>query len=133
MITITLTHPLMTLDLPEEIGPVDLPPLFEGFRQASRSGVFVVLTDASRLKASPRAIVAPFSDGIKMMPELRNTWLGNAVVVDGAVVRFVLSTLLMVAPMPTNVKAFDQRSEALTWCEEILRKAGIRTPPGMFR
>jgi hypothetical protein len=50
------------------------------------------------------------------------------VVIHSPAVRFILSTLLVVAPMPTEVKAFEHRSEARRWCGWILRRAGVPVP-----
>jgi hypothetical protein len=159
----TLSGALLTVEAIDVLSMDDLPSLFAAFDQAcgvapsSRDGAasapgfrtndgvassrrpqappgpFVVLTDTTRMKAAPRAVISAFADGLKKRPELKAVWLGDAVVVSSPTVRFVLSTLLVVAPMPTEVKAFDQMQEAKRWCAWILRRAGVTVPAELAR
>ena len=125
--------PFLTVEAIDVLSQEDLPTLFKAFEKASSAGQFVVLTDTSQLKSAPRQVISAFSDGIKKIPALSKTWLGNAVVVNSPAVRFVLSTLLIVAPMPTEVKAFDDRMEARRWCGSILGREGITIPPQLLK
>ena len=125
--------PFLTVEAIDVLSQEDLPTLFKAFEKASAAGQFVVLTDTSQLKSAPRQVISAFSDGIKKMPALSKAWLGNAVVVNSPAVRFVLSTLLIVAPMPTEVKAFDDRMEARRWCGSILGREGISIPPQLLK
>jgi hypothetical protein len=120
--------PLVTLECVDVLTEDDLTPLFKAFDAARRAGPFAVITDTRRMTSAPPAVLSAFSARLKQMPPLRNIWLGDAVVVNSAAVRFILSTLLMVAPMPTEVKAFDDLPEARRWCATILRRAGVSVP-----
>jgi hypothetical protein len=119
---------LVTVDFTDVFTEDDLVPLFGAFETACQAGPFVVVSDTIHMKSASRAVLAAFSDRVKTMPALRGTWLGSAVVISSPAVRFMLSTILMMAPMPTEVKAFDERRAALRWCGEILRRAGVRVP-----
>jgi hypothetical protein len=123
----------VSLDCIDTLAVEDLGELFRAFEAAAKVGPFVVLTDTLHMKAAPRAVISAFSEGMKKRPLPPNTWLGDAVVVRSPAVRFILSTLLVVAPMPTEVKAFDKRTDAMHWCEWILRRAGLAVPPALMR
>jgi hypothetical protein len=124
----TVTGSLVTLDCSGVLAESDLDPLFQAFETARAGGPFVVITDTIQMKSAPREVLSAFSDRLKRMRPLTDVWLGDAVVVNSATVRFILSTLLVVAPMPTEVKAFDHRSDAKRWCTWILRRSGVRVP-----
>jgi hypothetical protein len=124
----TITGPLLVIDALDVLSLNDLPQLFDAFDTAGRAGPFVVLTDTTQMKSAPRAVLSAFADGLKKKTSISKLWLGDAVVVSSPAVRFMLSTLLIVAPMPTEVKVFDQRQAAQRWCAEILRNAGISLP-----
>lgn len=124
----TVNGPLVTLECADVLAEDDLRALFQAFDKASSAGRFVVITDTTRLKSAPRAVISAFTDRLKKNPGLSSNWLGDAVVVSSAAVRFVLSTLLVVAPLPTEVKAFDDRKEANRWCAGLLRKASLSVP-----
>ena len=132
-IKVTTNGPFLTVDALDVLAEDDLPSLFKAFETASRSGPFVVLTDTTSMKSSPRQVISAFADGLKRMPSLSKIWLGNAVVVNSPAVRFVLSTLLIVAPMPTEVKVFDQKLEARRWLGSILGREGISLPPHLLK
>ncbi|MBI5495387.1 MAG: hypothetical protein HY904_10215 [Deltaproteobacteria bacterium] len=91
------------------------------------NGPFVILTDTSGMKAAPRPVVMSFVEGMKNRPPLKDIWLADAVVVNSPAARFVLSTLLMIAPMPTQVKAFDKRADAEHWLTDVLRHAQLKS------
>ncbi len=129
----TANGPFLTVEALATLTLDDLPALLRAFEKASSAGPFVVLTDTTLMKSSPRQVIGAFADGIKTIPSLSKSWLGNAVVVSSPAVRFVLSSLLIVAPMPTEVKAFDDRMEARRWCGSILGKAGMSLPPTLLK
>jgi len=124
----TIHGPFLLVEAFDVLEMNDLPPLFSAFEAAHRAGPFVVLTDTMRLKSAPRAVIAGFADGLKRLPPLSKTWLGDAVVVSSPAVRFVLSTLFILAPMPTQVKAFDHFPDAKRWCIEVLGTRGLCIP-----
>lgn len=132
-IKVTTNGPFLTVDALDVLAEADLPTLFKAFETASRAGPFVVLTDTTSMKSSPRQVISAFAEGLKRMPSLSKIWLGNAVVVNSPAVRFVLSTLLIVAPMPTEVKVFDQKLEARRWLGSILGREGISLPPQLLK
>lgn len=111
----------------------DLRPLFKAFEKAHAAGPFVVITDTVNLKSAPRPVISAFAQGIKEVAPGSKNWLGDAVVVKSAAVRFVLSTLIVVAPLPTEVKAFDDAGEARRWCASLLRREGVSIPPELLR
>lgn len=133
MIKTTVSGPLVTLDAIDVLGEGDLPGVFRAFEEARRSGPFVVLTDTARLKSAPRQVISAFADHLKRYPQLAEGWLGDAVIVSSPAVRFILSTLMIIAPMPTEVKVFGQRSEARQWCAMILRQHGVVVPAELLR
>ena len=119
---------LVTLECEGTLAEKDLDVLFDAFAEARRKGPFVVITDTTRMKTAPRQVLGAFSDRLKQLPPLTGVWLGDAVVISSPAVRFIVSTLLIIAPMPTEVKVFELRPEAQRWCEEILRKNHVVTP-----
>ena len=125
--------PFLTVEALAVLSVEDLPALFEAFEVASRAGPFVVLTDTTGMKSAPRQVISAFADGLKSIPSLSTSWKGNAVLVSSPAVRFVLSTLLIVASMPTEVKAFDDRMDARRWLGSILGREGITLPPQLLK
>jgi hypothetical protein len=113
---------LVTLECEGTLEEKDLDELFDAFAEARQRGPFVVITDTTRMKSAPRKVLAAFSERLKQLPSLTGVWLGDAVVISSPAVRFIVSTLLIIAPMPTEVKVFELRAEAQRWCEEILRR-----------
>jgi hypothetical protein len=118
---------LVTLECEGILAESDLDVLFKAFDEARRKGPFVVITDTTRMKSAPHKILGAFSDRLKKLPPLKNVWLGDAVVISSPSVRFIVSTLLMIAPLPTEVKVFELLPEAQRWCGEILRRANLDT------
>ena len=129
----TQTGPLVLLECTGVLAEEDLGALFSAFETARRAGPFVVITDTLKMDSAPHAVLSAFSARLKQMPSLRKVWLGDAVVVSTAAVRFILSTLLVIAPMPTEVKAFDDMGDARQWCASVLRRAGVKTPLEMLK
>jgi hypothetical protein len=129
----TVHGPFVSIEALDVLGVEDLPTLYDAFRAAHQKGPFVVLTDTLAMESAPRQVISAFADGIKKMPDVAKSWLGDAVVVKSPAVRFVLSTLLIVAPMPTEVKVFDARQPARRWCGDVLRKANIAVPAELLR
>ena len=123
-----ITGPLVTLECHGVLAEGNLDTLFEAFAEARKKGPFVVITDTTQMKSAPPAVLRAFSDRLKQLPSLSKIWLGDAVVISSPAVRFVLSTLLMLAPMPTEVKVFERLSEARRWCTEILRRNNLAVP-----
>jgi hypothetical protein len=132
-IRVNTNGPFLKVEAIAALEVEDLPALFKAFEDAARAGSFVVLTDTTAMTSSPRHVISAFADGIKSIPGLAKSWKGNAVVVKSPAVRFVLSTLLIVAPMPTEVRAFDDRMEARRWCGSILGREGVTIPPQLLK
>jgi hypothetical protein len=129
----TLTGRLVTLECSGVLVDADLDPLFATFEAARRVGPFVVITDTTQMTSAPSSVLSAFSERLKRMGSLKEVWLADAVVIHSPAVRFILSTLLVLSPMPTQVKAFDERIEARRWCCSILRRAGIPIPAELLR
>lgn len=129
----TVSGPFVLIEAIDVLSVDDLPTLFDAFKAAARGGPFVVLTDTLAMQSAPRQVISAFADGVKKMPTVTKVWLGDAVVVKSPAVRFVLSTLLIVAPMPTEVKVFDGRQEARRWCGDVLRHANVPIPSELLR
>nr|AYM54429.1 hypothetical protein [Phaselicystis flava] len=125
----TRSGPYLLVEASDTLVSSDLQVLFDALEASSKVGRFVVLTDTTALKSAPRSVISEFADLLKKKDYIAPNWLGDAVVVSSPAVRFVLSTLLMIAPLPTEVKAFDSRLEAQRWCAGILRRAGLDVPP----
>src|SRR5262249_39775681 len=122
-IRVAVNGPLVTLDCIGVLAPEDLGTLFKGFDAARLAGPFVVITDTTRMKSAPREVLVAFTERLKRLGSLTDLWLGDAVVVKSPTVRFILTTLIVVAPMPTEVKAFENLNDAKVWCTWILRRA----------
>lgn len=122
------TGPVLTLECLDVLTEDDLDTVFGAFEKARKTGQFVVITDTTRMKSAPREVISAFSSRLKQMPSLSNVWLGDAVVISSSAVRFIVSTLLIVAPMPTEVKVFETAAEARRWSSWLLRRAGVSAP-----
>jgi hypothetical protein len=122
------TGPVLTLECLDVLTVEDLDPLFVAFERARKAGPFVVMTDTTHMKSAPREVISAFSNRLKQLPSLNDVWLGDAVVIHSAAVRFIVSTLLVVAPMPTEVKVFETVVEAKRWCSWLLRRNGLAVP-----
>jgi hypothetical protein len=123
----TVTGRLITLECHAVLSEGDLDTLFEAFAEARKKGPFVVITDTTHMKSAPAGVIRTFSERLKRLPPLTGIWLGDAVVISSPAVRFIVSTLLMVAPMPTDVKVFERLLEARRWCTDILGRANLLT------
>jgi hypothetical protein len=132
-ITTTISGGYVTAEVRGSLEMEDLEPLFEALETARRQGPFVLLTDASDIKTAPRNVLSVFARRLEELPSLQGIWLGDAVVVSSPAVRFVLSTLLIIAPLPTEVKAFDRRLDAERWCAGLLRSAGLPVPASLSK
>ena len=125
----SISGPLVLLDTSGAVVEDELDVLFDAFQKASEAGPFVVLTDTSQMKSVPRSVLVAFSDRLKRMPTVRKLWLGDAVVVTSTAVRFIVSTLMIMAPLPTEMKLFAGRAQARHWCAMLLRRHGLAVPP----
>ena len=123
-----ITGPLITLDCQGVLAEEDLEPLFSAFAEARQKGPFVVITDTTHMKSAPTAVLRAFSDRLNKRPSLSRIWLGDAVVISSPAVRFIVSTLIMVASMPTEVKVFESLVQARRWSADILRRANLEVP-----
>jgi hypothetical protein len=118
----------------DDLTMADLPVLLKALEAARTRGPFVVLTDTTRMKNASRAVLVAFAERLKDLPPMKETWLADAVVISSGVTRFLLSTLILVAPLPTQLKVFERRAEAEAWCMAHLQKAvggaAAHPPPG---
>jgi hypothetical protein len=120
VVTDTLTH-------------ADLDPLLDALAEMRARGPFVLLTDTTSMRSAPREVVMTFADRLKSMPPMKNVWLGDAVVIKSPLARFAVSTLVLVAPLPTDVKVFEARAQAELWCGDILRKHNVIVPAALMQ
>ena len=127
-IKIAASGPFLDVLVTDVLAEADLPALFSAMETARRKGPFVVLTDTLAMKSAPRPVIMAFIGGLKQLPSMKDTWLGDAVVVRSPLTRFVVSTLIMAAPLPTDVQVFEKRDRAELWCALILMKAGVSIP-----
>lgn len=58
---------------------------------------------------------------------------GTALVLDGAVLRFTLSSILLVAPSPAPMLVHSRLEESLGWAKSVLKERGHAMPPEPFR
>ncbi len=107
----------------------DLDPLLDALEKMRARGPFVLLTDTTTMRTAPREVVMKFAERLKAMPPMKKVWLGDAVVLKSPLARFAVSTLVLVAPLPTDVKVFESRVQAERWCAEILSKHNVAVPP----
>jgi hypothetical protein len=124
----TISGPLVVLEITGAVQEDEIEVIFDAFERAQRAGPFVALTDTNGMKSAGRPVLTRFAARIKQMPGLSKTWLGDAVVVTSTPVRFILTTLLAITPVPTEVKVFAQRIEARHWCAMVLRRNGLLVP-----
>jgi hypothetical protein len=124
----TYTGSVVTLECLDVLNEEDLDTVFAAFDRARKAGRFAVITDTTRMKSAPREIITAFASRLKEGPPLRDVWLGDAVVISSSAVRFIVSTLLVLAPMPTEVKVFETVSEAKRWTSWLLRRSGLAAP-----
>lgn len=127
-IQISAVGPVLNVVVTDVLRSADIPMLLDAMRTQARHGQFVVVTDTIGMHSAPRPVLMEFVEGMKRNPLGKDVWLADAVVVNSPLTRFVLSTLLMIAPMPTEVKAFDTRADADRWIGDILRKARLMVP-----
>lgn len=132
-IQIAVSGPLLDVLVTDVLAEGDLPPLLKAIEDARQRGPFVVLTDTLSMKSAPRPVITQFANALKSLPSMKGVWLGDAVVTSSAVTRFVLSTLIMVAPLPTEVQVFDRRDAAERWCGFLLVRAGLSVPSQLKR
>jgi hypothetical protein len=104
--------------------PEDLASLFGAMCAARERGPFVMVTDTLKMKSASHSVLPQFSEGLKRLPPMTGMWLGDAVVVSSPVAQFALSTLMLLAPLPTEMKVFGERPAALEWCSRVLLQAG---------
>jgi hypothetical protein len=129
----SISGPLVVLDTSGVVTEDELGVLFDAFQKAAASGPFVVLTDTTEMKSAPRPVLVAFSNRIRQMPHVSRLWLGDAVVVTSTAVRFILSTLMVLAPLPTEMKLFPERAKARHWCAMLLRRHELPVPPELSR
>ena len=106
------------------LAPEDLAPLLGAMRAAMDRGPFVLLTDTLKMKSATAGVLPAFSEGMKRLPPMSGIWLADAVVVSSPVAQFALSTLILLTPLPTEMKVFSDRASALEWCSRVLHIAG---------
>ncbi len=123
-----IAGPLVTLECHGILVDRDLDTLFDAFADARKRGPFVVITDTTQMKSAPTSVLRSFSDRLKLLPPLAGIWLGDGVIISSPAVRFVVSTLLMLAPLPTEVKIFESHVQARRWSSDILRRANLEVP-----
>lgn len=126
-LSVKVSGPFIDVRVTDQLNSQDITVLLQALDEAKEHGPFVLLTDTMRMSAAPRPVILEFVERLKQRPPMKD-WLADAVVVNSPTARFVLSTLLMVAPLPTEVKAFDQRDEAERWLADVLRKARVEVP-----
>ena len=127
-IKIEIVGPLVDVIVTEALATSDLPDLLAAITSARRRGPFVLITDTLKMKSAPLPIISAFSDGLKKLPPMKDVWLADAVLINSGFARFALSTLAMLAPLPTEVKVFEHRAAGEQWCTAILEKAGVSLP-----
>lgn len=132
-IKIAVGGPFLDVLVTDVLAEADLPPLLEAIEAARQRGPFIILTDTLQMKSAPRTVIQEFASALKRLPLMKGVWLGDAVVTSSAVTRFLLSTLIMVAPLPTEVQVFERREHAERWCAFLLTKAGVPVPSQLKR
>ncbi len=132
-IKIVVSGPFLDVIVSDALAEGDLPPLLEAIDTARKKGPFVLLTDTLQMKSAPRPVISDFAGALKRLPPMKGVWLGDAVVTGSAVTRFLLSTLIMVAPLPTEVQVFERREHAERWCSFLLVRGGVPVPTQLKR
>jgi hypothetical protein len=132
-IKIAVSGPFLDVLVTDTLEQRDLPPLLDAIEAARQKGPFVLLTDTLSMKSAPRQIITEFATALKRLPPMKNLWLGDAVVTGSPVTRFILSSLIMVAPLPTEVQVFEKRDPAERWCGFLLTRAGVPLPGQLKR
>ncbi|UJR83781.1 STAS/SEC14 domain-containing protein [Sandaracinus amylolyticus] len=130
-LSVSTSGPFIDVVVTNALEPADLAALVDAIERARRMGPFVVLTDTLAMSSVSPQVASDFADALKRMPPLKDVWIGDAVVVSSAVARFVLSRLIIVAPLPTEVKVFDSRAPARQWLASVLDRNGVRVPSSL--
>jgi hypothetical protein len=122
----------VSLDIEGDFELSDLDPMFAALEGARAKGPFVVITDTTFMNTASRPVIAAFAARLRRsMPDAKQVWLADAVVTQSPAVRFLLSTLVMIAPMPARVKTFSDRADAEHWCVAVLREQGLSVPAAL--
>ena len=127
-LTVSITGAFVDVVVSEVLTINDLSPLLDALDEMRVRGPFVLLTDTTAMVKAPREVVMAFADRLKAMPPMKKIWLGDAVVIKSPLARFAVSTLVLVAPLPTDVKVFESRALAERWCADILHKHSVAIP-----
>ncbi|AKF03746.1 STAS/SEC14 domain-containing protein [Sandaracinus amylolyticus] len=130
-LSVSTSGPFIDVVITNALEPSDLAALLDAIDRARRSGPFVVLTDTLAMSTVSPQVASDFADALKRMPSLKDVWIGDAVVVSSAIARFVLSRLIIVAPLPTEVKVFDARAPARAWLASVLDRNNVRVPSSL--
>jgi hypothetical protein len=133
MITVHTSPGFLDCVVSNRLTEEDLPTLFDALERARARGPFVLLTDTLEMTEVSRPVLTAFANRLKQMPPMKGIWLGDAVVIRSAVTRFAVSSLLMIAPLPTDVKVFEERDSAERWCATILTRSGVAIPYALKR
>lgn len=132
-VKIEVSGPFLDVLVSDALSEGDLPQLLDAIDAARKKGPFVILTDTLQMKTAPRQVISEFATALKRLPPMKGVWLGDAVVTGSAVTRFLLSTLIIVAPLPTEVQVFEKREQAERWCAFLLAKSGVPVPTQLRR
>lgn len=130
-LSVSASGAFLDVRVSEVLSAQDLQPLLDALDAARRRGPFVVITDTLAMKSAPRDVLKQFANQLNELPGIKSVWLADAVVLRSPIVRFAVSTLVLIAPLPTELKAFETRAEAERWCAQILQKNNIEVPPAL--
>ncbi|NUO53021.1 MAG: hypothetical protein HOV80_29595 [Polyangiaceae bacterium] len=123
--------PLVFINVAEGADVAQLEQFFAAYeRMLSRNEPFVNVTDVSRVRARPDALVrkrlAEWTRSIE--PRVVRLSKGDARVVDNALIRGAMTAISWLHQHPVKQEWFGNRDEAVAWAIERLEEAGVHVP-----
>jgi hypothetical protein len=95
----------------------------------SRGELRATIVVVDELQKPDRRLLKEFSTFMNEKRELLGRCsLGSATVLRSPLIRFLISSLMLVAPFPMPNRAFDRYSDAVAWITQQLAQGGVALP-----
>jgi len=93
-----------------------------------------VILDASQSSLSHPSFIRRQANWMKQQRQLIiEKSYGTSLVLDGALLRFTLSSILLIAPSPVPMLVHSRFVESLDWAQNVLKQRGHSMPPAPSR
>ncbi len=128
--------PLVFINVSEGAEVAQLEEFFAAYeRMLARNQPFANVTDVSRVRARPNALVrqrlAEWTRSIE--PRVVRLSKGDARVVDNALIRGAMTAISWLHQHPVKQEWFSNREEATAWAIQRLEEAGVSIPAAVQR